>query len=270
MGREELVADCARCVGLCCVVPALAKSSDFAITKPASHPCKNLLADHRCSIHADLDVKGFPGCTVYDCFGAGQQVTQVTFGGVSWRDDVRIRPQMFAAFEVMRALHELLWLVADAIALGGLELTAKLEDERDLLTALSRLPARELVGTNVEVHRARVNLLLTAVSTAVRAMVRAEAADHRGADLIGRDLRGVDLTAASLRGALLVGADLRGARLASADLTGADLRGADVRGTDLSGALFLSQQQLNATRGDHATTAPAHLTRPPRWGSTVG
>ena len=36
---------------------------------------------------------GFPGCEVFDCFGAGQQVVQVTFGGavVAGRDDVAAR-----------------------------------------------------------------------------------------------------------------------------------------------------------------------------------
>ncbi|HEY3438708.1 MAG TPA: pentapeptide repeat-containing protein, partial [Actinotalea sp.] len=35
----ELVADCSRCAGLCCVVPAFVRSADFAITKPAQTPC---------------------------------------------------------------------------------------------------------------------------------------------------------------------------------------------------------------------------------------
>jgi len=32
-------------------------------------------------IHNDLRRHGFPGCAVYDCFSAGQQVSQVTFAG---------------------------------------------------------------------------------------------------------------------------------------------------------------------------------------------
>ena len=38
----ELRADCSRCVGLCCVAPAFARSADFAVDKPAGTPCTNL------------------------------------------------------------------------------------------------------------------------------------------------------------------------------------------------------------------------------------
>jgi hypothetical protein len=39
-----------------------------------------------------------------------------------------------------------------------------------------------------------------------------------------------------------------------------------VRGTDLSDALFLTQPQLEAARGDTATSIPAGLRRPAVWG----
>ncbi|RQX15913.1 oxetanocin A resistance protein, partial [Micromonospora arida] len=41
-GAAQLRADCGRCFGLCCVVPAFAASADFAIDKPAGSPCPNL------------------------------------------------------------------------------------------------------------------------------------------------------------------------------------------------------------------------------------
>ena len=37
MGR-----DCDRCFALCCVAPALARSADVAVDKPAGRPCPNL------------------------------------------------------------------------------------------------------------------------------------------------------------------------------------------------------------------------------------
>ena len=67
----DLRADCARCFGLCCVAPAFAASADFAIDKPAGQACPHLAGDFRCGIHDELRPRGFPGCTVYDCFGAG-------------------------------------------------------------------------------------------------------------------------------------------------------------------------------------------------------
>jgi thioredoxin reductase (NADPH) len=61
------------------------REAGFGATKPSGTPCHHLRADDRCSIHATLREDGWPGCTVVDCFGAGQQVSQVTYGGVSWR-----------------------------------------------------------------------------------------------------------------------------------------------------------------------------------------
>ncbi len=53
--------------------------------------------------------------------------------------------------------------------------------------------------------------------------------------------------------------------LRQADLIGADLRDADLRGADLTGALFLTQSQVNAARGDRATKLPPSVTRPSHW-----
>ena len=86
-----LRADCASCFGLCCVLTPFSRESGFGITKSSGTPCHHLRRDDRCGIHATLREDGWPGCTVFDCFGAGQQVSQVTYAGVSWRDARRPR-----------------------------------------------------------------------------------------------------------------------------------------------------------------------------------
>lgn len=102
-----LQADCGRCRALCCVGPAFAASADFAVDKPAGQPCVHLGADDRCTVHTRLRPLGFPGCVAYDCFGAGQHVVEVVFGGGGRS------PAMFALLPVVRGLHELLWYLAD-------------------------------------------------------------------------------------------------------------------------------------------------------------
>ncbi|WP_412744781.1 pentapeptide repeat-containing protein [Krasilnikovia sp. MM14-A1004] len=254
---RSLRADCARCAGLCCVAPAFAKSSDFAIDKPAGRPCPNLGADFRCGIHAHLRERGFGGCVVFDCFGAGQQVTQVTFGGRDWRAQPELAGPMFAALPVMRQLHELLWLLTEAIRLTA---ASRLHDRLRAALAetrrLTELPADELPPLDVDAQRRRVNPLLRQASESARAGLRRRP-DHRGANLIGRRLGRADLRGADLRGALLIGADLRGADLRLADLTGADLRGADLRGADLAEALFVTPAQISAARTDETTRLPS-------------
>ncbi len=266
--RERLRADCERCFGLCCVAPAFSASADFAIDKPAGAPCPNLRDDFRCGIHDRLRPGGFPGCAVYDCFGAGQRVAQETFGGTDWRGSPEIAHRMFAVFGVMRQLHELLWYLTEALRL---DLPGELRDDlRGALDATERLAAGgpdDLVRLEVDAHRDQVNVLLRSASEQLRAELRPDPVDRAGADLVGSDLRRADLRAASLRGAYLVGADLRGADLCGADLTGADLRGADLDGADLTGAIFVTQSQLDAARGDGGTRLPepGSLRRPEHW-----
>jgi len=262
----DLHADCARCFGLCCVALAFAASSDFAIDKVIGEPCPNLGVDHRCAIHGELRDRGFPGCTTYDCFGAGQQVSQVTFAGRGWRDHPGSAAAMFAVFPVVRQLHELLWYLADA---RDRPATASLHRDLDAARgATHRLVAaspRELEDLDVAAHRATVNPLLLRASELVRTAAGGPGPDHRGADLIGARRAGADLRAADLRGAYLIGADLRRADLRHADLIGADLRDTDLRGADLTGALFLTQAQVGAAKGDRSTRIPPTLAAPDHW-----
>ena len=264
--RAALRADCARCVGLCCVVPGFSASADFAISKPPGTPCRHLRSDFGCGIHDRLRAKGFPGCTAYDCFGAGQKVAQVTFGGTDWRDAPAVAARMFATFPIMRRLHELLWYLSDAMALPGADdVRGDLADAYDETERLSRLGADQLARLDLHEHAGGVNSLLDQASGLARAGARHPDLDRRSADLVGQNLRGVDWSGAMLRGALLIGADLRRADLSGADVIGADFRGADLRGADLSGAIFLIQSQLDAAIGDAATRIDDTLRRPTHW-----
>jgi len=261
----NLRADCESCLALCCVVPAFSASADFAINKPAGQPCPNLQPDFRCGIHTSLRERGFRGCTVYDCFGAGQQVSQVTFAGQDWRRAPRTAKRMFEVFPVMRDLHELLWYLGEALTIAAARsLHGELSRARGATERLAGQSPDELLALDVAAHRAGVNDLLLAASELARAGVP-HRKNHRGDDLIGADLGGADLRGASLRGAYLIGADLRDADLRVADLIGADLRGADIRGADLTGAIYLIQSQLDAAKGDSSTTVPPSLTRPGHW-----
>ncbi|MFD3356981.1 pentapeptide repeat-containing protein [Streptomyces fradiae] len=264
--RADLRADCAECFALCCVALPFARSADFAADKPGGTPCGNLGADFRCGVHSRLRERGYQGCTVFDCFGAGQKVSQVTFGGRDWRSAPESAGAMFAVFPVVRQLHELLRYAAEALDLPAARpVHRELRRRHDEIDALTRGGAAELLAADVAALRAEVNALLLRASELARASVPGRRRDHRGADLMGARLRGAKLRGASLRGAYLIAADLAGADLREADLIGADLRDADLSGADLTGALFLTQPQLTAARGDGATRIPATLRRPGHW-----
>jgi hypothetical protein len=162
--------DCERCCGLCCVAPAFSASPDFAINKAAGRPCPNLTEEFRCSIHERLRAEGFRGCVAYDCFGAGQKVTQVTFNGQDWRRSPQIAAQMFEVYGVMRQLHALLLYLSEALKLhpaGPLhgELRRALEE----LEEHSRESPDALLKLDVPSHKTAVNDLLRRVSDLVRA-----------------------------------------------------------------------------------------------------
>lgn len=266
--RPELRADCGNCFGLCCVALAFTRSADFAADKRSGEPCHHLTDGHRCGIHTRLRADGYRGCTVYDCFGAGQQVSQVTFGGRDWRGAPDGGRAMFDALPRMRQLHELLAYLTelrDRRAAAALHPAADRELAR--VRALTGLGPDELAALDLDAERAAVNPLLLRGSELVRAQAPGRRrADRRGADLVGARLRGADLRGTDFRGACLIAADLRGADLRLADLIGADLRDADLRGADLTGALFLTQSQVNAARGDARTRIAPALDRPGHWG----
>ncbi|CAN7731518.1 pentapeptide repeat-containing protein [Paenibacillus sp. LjRoot153] len=269
--RLHMQGDCENCFGLCCVALPYAASTDFANHKDAGQPCSNLQTDFRCGVHTQLRQIGFRGCTVYDCFGAGQKVSQSTFGGQDWRKAPDTAKIMFEVFPLMRQLHELLWYLTEALTLQP---ASQIHDEvRAALAETERLTNLEpelLRDLDIAAHRAAVNALLLRASELVREAALRELeipkgrrkTYGRGADLIGAKLKGADLRACNLRGSYLIAADLRDADLRKADLIGADFRDTDLRGADLSDSLFLTQFQVNAAKGDMHTKLPSYLTRP--------
>jgi hypothetical protein len=176
---------------------------------------------------------------------------------------------MFAAFAVMRNLHELLYYLDEALGLPtARDLRGELRTARDGIEKLASGDADALLALDATPLRAGVGDLLGRVSDLARAGAgpgRSRKRDRRGADLVGAVLSGADLRGTNFRGALLIGADLSGADLRLTDLLGADLRGANLAGADLRGAIFLIQSQLDSARGDTTTKLPPALRHPGHW-----
>ncbi|MES1046559.1 pentapeptide repeat-containing protein [Heyndrickxia oleronia] len=272
----HLRADCGNCFGLCCVALPFAATTDFAIDKEGGKPCPNLQNDFRCQIHRDLRQKGFRGCTVFDCLGAGQKVSQVTFKGNDWRESQETARQMFRVFPIVQQLHEMLWYLTQALSL---EVTKSIHNDlrkaMEETEILSELDPDSLIGIDIPLHREKINRLLLRTSDLVREGSEFNSKTSRKhqkllgkrMDLIGSNLKGADLKGANLRGAFLIAADLREADLRMTDMIGADLRDADLRGADLTGSIFLTQVQINAAKGNSRTKLPKSLIRPGHWSS---
>ncbi|MFO6497051.1 MULTISPECIES: pentapeptide repeat-containing protein [Bacillus] len=265
----HLRADCENCFGLCCVALPYAKSADFAFDKDGGDPCPNLQPDYRCGIHHDLRERGFRGCAVYECFGAGQKVSQEAYQGNDWRDHPALAEEMFAVFPVMQQLHEMLYYLNEAVHVKAAHpIKEDLQIAIEKTESLTNLDPASLLDLDVPGHRAMVNDLLLSTSEFVRAKAKKQNRRMkigRGIDMIGANLRGADLRGADLRGAFLIAADLRGSDMRMTDLIGADLRDADLSGANLLGSIFLTQAQVNSAKGDRKTQLPPALKKPGHW-----
>lgn len=168
----ELRGDCANCFALCCVAPGFSASADFAVDKPAGVPCVHQRPDFRCDIHSTLADRGFTGCTVYDCFGAGQQVAQVTFGGRDWRRHPGTAELMFQVFAVMRDLHEQLWYLTRARALAPTHpIHGALDETAARIRWQAAGSAAEVLRVDVPASCREVDALLARAGDLVRSAV---------------------------------------------------------------------------------------------------
>jgi uncharacterized protein YjbI with pentapeptide repeats len=265
--NTKLQSDCEHCFGLCCVALPYAKSADFAFDKEGGVPCRNLCQDNRCSIHEHLRDQGFHGCVTYECFGAGQQVSQEIFQGKDWRTNPELSQEMYAVFPIIQQLHEMLFYLNQAL---GLEETQSIQNELhrvfEMTLSLTNFSPRDILNIDVPAHRSIVNALLLKTSELVRKdYVQNHKKSWARKDLLGANLKGANLRGINLRGALLIASNLRDADLRNVDFIGADLRDADLSGANLTGCIFLTQAQVNSAKGNQDTRLPHYLKVPDHW-----
>lgn len=274
MNRDDLKPDCEKCFGLCCTALYFSAAEGFPQDKVAGKPCINLKEDFRCKVHESLNKKGLKGCTSYECLGAGQKVSQVTYGGHSWREKPETASEMFEVFIIMRQLHEMLWYLTEAFLLQAdnnmkNQINSKIEE----IEKLTHLSAEAIIKLDLITIRVGVNALLFKTSQFVRKKaggneknsLKGKKTIVGGLNLMGADLRRKNLRGANLSGAYLIAASLRGVDLSFADLIGADMRDADISGADLSKSIYLTQAQVNSAKGDSCTQLPKALMKPNSW-----
>jgi len=171
MRRADLVPDCGRCAALCCIATSFEVGPAFAFDKAAGERCRHLTRDDRCAIHDSLVARGCAGCAAYDCYGAGQRVTQA-FSAAR-----RSRRARNAAFLAQQLVHELLWQLTEAQRLCPASHTALRDELERAIEALDRA-AREPLATPpermLEAQRERVRGLLRRVGAALGGIAPAQ------------------------------------------------------------------------------------------------
>lgn len=214
---NHLKPECAKCFGLCCVALYFSTQNGFPTDKSAGTSCPNLKADFRCMIHEKLGALGRKGCVAYECFGAGQQVSQVTFAGQNWRLEPLSADLMFEVFLIMRQLHEMCWYLTEALSFKlALPICEEIGEALYATERITQFTPHSLMEFNLSAHCTKINALLRNISKLVRSeishanksKVNTEKKSKAREDFCGRDLRKKDLRCADLRGACLIAADL--------------------------------------------------------------
>ncbi|QIX27270.1 pentapeptide repeat-containing protein [Nocardioides sp. JQ2195] len=266
----DLVADCGSCFGLCCVALPFTRSADFAFSKAGGEPCHNLTQDFGCGVHSSLRDLGMPGCTVYDCFGAGQAVSRGMYDGHSWRGPVdgpagdgsgdqaagagpgsagsagadRERAsEMFEVFGSVRRLHEMLFHLTAAID----QLAAARPEARPAARPAARPEARATIDARRDTHAGALHARLTTLRDQTAALARGTPYDVLGVDVDAHRMEVAPVlreASAVIREATPAGVDL--AHVRRSDLAGHDLATLDLRSADLRGALLIGADLSHA------------------------
>ncbi|KEF35921.1 putative low-complexity protein [Schinkia azotoformans MEV2011] len=265
--NNSLKSDCNNCFGLCCVALPYGKSADFPFNKDGGEPCRNLCSNNLCSIHGKLRETGFRGCVSYECFGAGQHVSQSIYNGKDWREGGEHAEEMFAVFPLVQQLHEMLWYLQQSLTLKETHsLHNTLQKIYEETVDLAVKSPEEILKTDIVAHRSKVNALLIDSSKLYRGDNNKKGKlMKQKSDYIGANLKGLNLQGANFRGKLMIASNLSQSDLRRADFIGSDLRDADLSGANLTEVLFLTQSQINSAIGDVHTKIPSYLEKPSHW-----
>lgn len=259
--------NCRRCSGLCCVALYCTKTDGFPENKDAGIPCKHLQGDYMCEIHGSLSSRKLKGCTAYDCFGAGQHITQLMSEKPDWNSISRKEGEMIVqSYLTVMQLHQILWYLTEA------SIISLINTEKNLLNTLiaegkklAEQPLNVLQSLNIESYRERSNKQLKHISKSITATLSGHSVKETGKNYMGKNMQKKNLIGKDFTVSCLIAAGLEQANLYGANFLGADMRDTNIRNTDLSQSLFLTQIQINSAIGSRNTVLPPYLYKPMSW-----
>ncbi len=262
---ESLKPDCSKCSGLCCTALLFSEMDGFPESKAAGKPCMNLQKDFRCKIHRELEKNRMKGCIGYDCFGAGQQVTQSIYFGQTWQNVPEQAKEIFDVFIVVFQLYQIRYFLLESMAILPAKVLKNdikaLAEENEMIC---NCKPQNIITFDIEDYRNRVNVLLKQVCTLLQKSLCCEnkkcASDFLLRNFKNKDMRGLDLSTK-----LLIAAKFNNCVFDGTIFLGADTRDADFGDADLRDAVFLSQGQINSAKGNRNTKLPQYLDYPITW-----
>jgi len=261
--EKKLKIDCKKCSGICCVALYCTKTDGFPENKEAGIPCKHLMSDFRCNIHSKLVDENMRGCLAYDCFGAGQKVTQYCYPDVTWKTHPEKANEIFEVFLIIFQLHQMEWYLLESLSLiKDKHLQANIEALISENEQITYQYSDEILQFDIEKYRSKTNQVLKQVSS----IITTDSADKaHNKDCFGRNFKKVNLNAKDFSMAFMIAANLEGCSLQGTNFLGTDMRDANIKNSDLSSCVFLTQMQINSAKGNSNTKLPKNLSQPISW-----
>lgn len=253
--------DCSKCSGLCCTALFFSDIDGFPYEKPASIPCRHLTNDFMCDAHADLEQNGWKGCRSYDCFGAGNYVTDILYQGKTWKDDASSKQDIFSVFLIVYQLHQMLFYLCIAAMLAN-QRSYRHQIARyinEIIALCNR--SEDLKHLDIEELRGRINPLLKQAYIDVKPFTEKKKRFYH----FNESLQNQKLCYEDFSMSYLIGSDLSGSDLYGTCFLGTDVRDVKVMDCDLSNCIYLTQGQLNTMIGNQQTRIPWFFTRPSNW-----
>jgi len=261
---ESMKSDCSKCSGLCCTALFFSKVDGFPKDKIAGKPCINLQKDYRCKIHSQLEQQKMRGCIGYDCFGAGQQVTEIIYKGKAWDELPNQSAEIFDVFTTLLQIYQIRYFLVEA---SLLTFTGELKRDIHKLIVenvqIANCSPEKILSIDMQEYRNNINALLKKVCKLLKKMLNSKDCPK---DFIGKNFKGNDMSGMDFRDKLLIAANLSDCIFNGAIFLGADTRDTNFSGADLRETIFLTQGQINSAKGNRKTKIPTHLDYPPTWG----
>ena len=262
---QSLKSDCTKCSGLCCTALFFSKIDGFPENKQAGKACFNLQENFQCKIHEELEKRKMKGCIGYDCFGAGQQVTQSVYFGQTWQNSPGQAKEIFEVYIAMFKLYQIRYFLLESLAIIPAKMlrnNIKLLIEENEIICNSK--PQDIMIFDIEKYRNRANIFLKQVCSLLQKSLNCEnkkcPSNFLEKNFENKDFRGLDLSTK-----LLIAANFNNCVFDGTIFLGADVRNADFSNADLRDAVFLSQAQINSAKGNRNTKLPQYLDYPFTW-----
>lgn len=262
---DKLKVDCSKCSGLCCTALFFSKIDGFPEDKIAGKPCNKLQKDYRCKIHMELEKCKMKGCIGYDCFGAGQQVTQVIYKGNTWQNSQEQSKEIFDVFVMVFQLYQIRYYLTEAMTvIPAKDLWSDIQNlivENEFMCNSS---PDSIINIDIENYRNKVNIILKQVCVSVKKCFK-HSDEKRITEFFGKNLKNRNMSGFDLSMKLLIAANFDSCVFDGTVFLGADTRDTNFSNADLREAVFLTQGQINSAKGNRNTKLPKHLDYPVTW-----